>query len=817
MIFNRKPFFLSLLILVAVSTLQSCIPENKFLFVFNRTSVKNPPADRTPFVFANEIHVAPGVIAKDEQKRLETELDNYWDDTVKARTIQQFGVFYRIKKAQRFDTIGLSRSRVFMNSFLQSQGYYNAVLRDTFRIDTFRAGRPKEQLRVTTVMNIDPGKRLRLDSIAHQLVDTLHAPQDSMLQQLALQVKADALLKPGDPYSKQIIAAELDRLIAWFRQNGYYRLNRENLAALVDTTDQLVDSLILDPFELARITSAAAERRRMNPTADVTVMQATQAKEIAYDTAVIKQYRIGNIYYYPETNPTSIPDSLLRYGTFNLRQNRTGSLAMKFPGANPLFRMRPLIRHTYLTKGGLYNEKLFYKTINAFGQMGPWQQVDVRDSIRNDSIDFHIFLSPNRRYNIKTDFELTRSSGDFASSNNLFGIGGNLSYLDRNFLHRANQFTPFVRAGIELNLNRRDQLLQTFQFGTGLSWIIPHLEFPKVWAFFGIHEKNLDATRTVVNVNATYTDRRDFFRVRSFNTNAAFEFRKDNSGYSIRFPNIELYSLDTLDLLRVAFDQNPFLRTAFNTGSVFSVIGTHTKTVSSRKNRALSHYRRIGLEYAGFGIPALAPKLKDNVYHYLKGELEYIAKWQFPKNAFVVRGFFGMGYNLVNDATIGKSLPFFKQYVAGGPNSMRAWGLRQLGLGSSLKSETAPDFKDRFGDLQLEGNIEYRFQLADVGGAIFSSAVFTDFGNLWNVKKDALNPGAEFRFDKLYDDLAVGLGVGLLRLNVANFILRVDFALKVKDPTRQGNSGWLDFGKFSWKNEYGNSNYAFQLGIGLPF
>ena len=45
------------------------------------------------------------------------------------------------------------------------------------------------------------------------------------------------------------------------------------------------------------------------------------------------------------------------------------------------------------------------------------------------------------------------------------------------------------------------------------------------------------------------------------------------------------------------------------------------------------------------------------------------------------------------------NLPFFKQYFAGGTNSMRAWALRKLGPGSAIK-----DFAlnpERYGDVQL--------------------------------------------------------------------------------------------------------------------
>ncbi|MFX8554495.1 hypothetical protein ABTM01_20540, partial [Acinetobacter baumannii] len=70
------------------------------------------------------------------------------------------------------------------------------------------------------------------------------------------------------------------------------------------------------------------------------------------------------------------------------------------------------------------------------------------------------------------------------------------------------------------------------------------------------------------------------------------------------------------------------------------------------------------------------------------------------KNELAYRAFGGIGINYGGDSIIGPTLPFFKQFSAGGPNSMRAWVLRQLGLGSSNISEKDPAlnaFRDRFG------------------------------------------------------------------------------------------------------------------------
>jgi outer membrane protein insertion porin family len=158
---------------------------------------------------------------------------------------------------------------------------------------------------------------------------------------------------------------------------------------------------------------------------------------------------------------------------------------------------------------------------------------------------------------------------------------------------------------------------------------------------------------------------------------------------------------------------------------------------------------------------------------------------------------------------------------------MRAWGLRQLGLGSSLQSDTSSTFRDRYGDIQMEGNVEFRYSLANISGVKIDGAFFADVGNIWNLKNPTENPRSKLTWDRLGRDIAIAVGTGL-RFDFNYFLVRVDFAYKVKDPARLSNNGWMSIKDFEWRNNefdivtssgtlLKRNNYAFQLGIGLPF
>jgi outer membrane protein assembly factor BamA len=264
---------------------------------------------------------------------------------------------------------------------------------------------------------------------------------------------------------------------------------------------------------------------------------------------------------------------------------------------------------------------------------------------------------------------------------------------------------------------------------------------------------------------------------------------------------------------------NPFLQTSFNEGRVFGQTLTVFKTIVSPRNPNKSHFIRLGLEESG-SLFALFNANASQIYRFIKTEGEYRQTIKYDKNSLAFRAFAGVGYNYGTDPRIGNTLPFFKQFFAGGPNSMRAWRLRQIGLGGSIQSDTISNsnYRDRFGDMQLEFNLEYRFRLTSIGGFKIESAVFTDIGNIWSIKNIPGDPEARFSLKRLGQDLAVDVGAGL-RFDFTYFLIRLDAAYKVKDPARPYNNGWMNSIAFTEKRPNGLTveNFALQLGIGLPF
>jgi len=769
------------------------------------TIVKNHPKN-IPFVFENKINIKDSSLSKEERKRLITELNNYWDDSLKARKMQQFGIVYKLKNPAVFDTVNIGRSKTFMNAYLNSQGYYYADLKPLYEFDTVK----NNQIRTTISMNIEIGKNITVQSVDYFLLDTTQKPIDSTIQKLTLLQAKNSLIKPGKPYNKQIINSEIERLNTWFHQNGLFNYRREYIYALIDTLDSQLLTLSLDPFEQAKILTAAAKQRKENPKWDITFLQ----KPIT-DSAITRQYYVGHIYYYPDIKDAYYDaDSLLKissYKTVNFRGSTVRYVKDRF-------KLRPLREHTYLQNKNLYNEDLYYKSINRLSQIGTWKQVDAKAIIRDkDSIDFHFFMVPEKRQNFTVDLESSRNTGDIGSGN-LLGIATNLSYRNRNIGKQAIQSLTSFRLGFEFNIDgsvdgvAQKPFLQTTQLSLSNTFSFPRIIGPLNKVGF---LRQLENKRTLLSTSGAYIDRRGFYQLRSLVFNLGLEGTKGNTTFLLKLPNIELYKVDTLSGLINLFNQNPFLRNSFRNGNVVGLGFSINSNITSKKDPSKSHYFRGALEESGL-ISHLITSSNSNIFKFLKVEGEYRFIKKYPKTEIATRFFMGVGIPIA-----GQSIPVFKQYFLGGPNSMRAWGLRQLGLGSSIKTDTSTSgYTDRFGDFNLETNLEYRFQIANIAGIKVGSALYADIGNIWNINKDPNDALSVISLNNLTKDLAIGMGTGL-RFDFSYFLLRVDFAYRVKDPARTSNNGWMSLKNFEWSNMRQNGisvkNYAFQLGIGLPF
>jgi len=750
------------------------------------------------FVYDNK------VVVKDANNNIEAlalanELSNYWDDSIKAKQVRQFGVFNTILQPLRYQEDKLEPSSQFMKNYLATKGYNNPILTPLVKVDTVN-----DEWRARLTMEIRLNKKTLIDSVVYEL-------NDSLLQSIANKNTAFAYVKKGMVYSNESINNELDRLVELFRANGYYFFTKEKIFAEVDTLNQQLMELSLDPLDQINQVLDAEKTQQDHPLWKLSFQLRNTSKN------EFKQYPTGQQIFYTDLKLSDNPDTVLAKGLpnqesyKNIIQHYT-----KYTFKSPLFEEQSIIK-----KGDLFNENLYYQTLNNFSSLGPWQQVDARTTLQNDSVYLHYFLTPSLRHSFNFDIEGSKNNSQLVSGN-LLGLSTSVTLRDRNVQKKSISSISNARAGIELNVNNgNENLTQTLLFNLGHTYSFPNLIIP----FVPKRSSYTNQTRSTLSLNGAYIDRLNYYKLRSFTTNWGYELKKNKNGteniWTYKPINVELYHLNKFSKLDSLLILNPFLRSSFNEGNVISQTFNYLSTGTSLKNSNQNNYLRIGIEEAG-GLTGLFNGASSRIYRYIKAEIEVRKLYKYPYTELAWRFMGGWGNNYSNDPVLKGQLPFFKQFTAGGPYSMRAWGLRQLGLGSSQFYDTSLKSQsfDRFGDFQLEANLEYRFPLFQWGSYKIGSAVYTDIGNIWNIRNTELDPAAGFKFDKLYKDIAVAVGTGI-RMDFNYFIIRVDYAIKMKDPTRLQNDGWLDIRNLKWAEVKPNgvkvNNYALQFGIGLPF
>jgi outer membrane protein assembly factor BamA len=264
------------------------------------------------------------------------------------------------------------------------------------------------------------------------------------------------------------------------------------------------------------------------------------------------------------------------------------------------------------------------------------------------------------------------------------------------------------------------------------------------------------------------------------------------------------------DSLNKLIANNASYKYIFNDGLILSTIINY-KIAGGRKN--LVNLANFSLETSGLIAGLFRSAVLDKyLYRFIKLDAEFSETFKIRRSALAWRIFGGIGFEIPSSHdTNDVFLPFFREYYAGGPNSMRAWALRKLGPGSTIKSFSNDIAPDRFGDMRLEANAEYRFYLTQLFGFNLEGALFTDIGNVWFLRPNKDFPDGEIKLNRLWKDIAIGTGTGL-RVDFGFLKARFDYAYKVKNPSPENISE-----QNKWFYDWQLFNGQFQLGIDYPF
>ena len=776
-----------------------------------------------PFVFDNKIELSGlGTLSPNERNDIRQRLGSQLDDSLRVTTRDFLFLIHVLKRPAVFDTQYAAQSARNMQNSLIHLGYHRARVR--WEADTSFQNNGTRQP-VTTRFQVFPGEPVRIDSFRYSL-------SNPDLQQLALTSAKLSPLRKGNPVTKTDVQGEIGRLVDLFRNNGYYKFTTEDLRMQGDTAMPILTDVSDDPFESLAFL-AEANQRSSKPTIRLNLVQNT-----ATDSNRLIKYSIRQVIVYPDFRP----EDPTRVDTVTLKEENVDGIIYRYRRYR--FGFGFLRKQLTLLPGNVYRQQDFSQTLGNFDRTGLWQNVSAELKEVSDStgwIDVHIQLYPVKKFGFEANVEASYSANSainnasVANAGNLLGFSANVSLQNRNIGKEGIKMTHALRAGIELNL--ASQAVGNRRVNANEFSYINTISFPRLIGLGKWINRNQKpiSQQTFINVTPTFTRRIDLYNLLSAGLALGNEWSvRGNRKHVLKVPNIEYsYLYNESDSFKTTLNNNPFLRYSFNTalvmGSSYSYSSSYTNPKHPNRQRKFKwNMEESGLLWGRLGI------FKRDLRQFIKTDVEYNYTTRRNNTEIAIRLFGGVGVPLDNNDTA--SLPFFKQYFAGGPNSMRGWPIRGIGRGAQpLAPYESRQLNDRTGDIRFEANFEYRYPIATIipNSLSLRGAIFVDAGNIWNFNNTRVGGGydsLQFSFRNFYKQLGVSAGTGF-RFDFNYIILRLDLGFRFKRPELSENNGWkapsigLDD---MWKKLFTRGpddiyrrwryeNFNFTIGLNYPF
>lgn len=672
-----------------------------------------------------------------------------------------------------------------MESYLKNKGYFNAKVRAEKKSGLFR----KKSVVVKYHVN---------EKMQYLINDVDRNVEDFDIYTILELDKNKSLLKRGLPFSSTSVGLERERIFKLMRESGYYNFSKAYVYFDLDST-------------LA------------NHRVDVAIGVKNPGLYSRHQVYKIGQINFLKIY---EGAIDSSKNVELEKGVY-----RTG---IGNRNADEI-----LLRSLVFNSGDIYKQSSIESSLKNLKKLEQYQYVEVFYEVAQSEkdtaiLDISIKLTPYDRWQIQLQTEAITSESNVFSPNQspTLGIGGSIVFKDNNFLSRGILMENRMSGSYESSINdgqkrtpfKEFSLNNNFYFSKPfLSGILPasfqNNIYQSTLTLNGFLEDNPSFLRSTANIGVGYVVQKGKFRHNILPVNFSLISANITSDSFQNFINLEGNSY-----LQNLFDNHTIA------GSKWGLYYTN-KTIAVDKN-----YFEISanvIELAG-SIFNLSAKLigKDAIderqttfnktllgmhfFQYAKFDYDFRFHQKLDREAeMVYRGFVGVVYPFGNTPS---STPFERRYVLGGANSIRGWGIRQIGPGASKITDGSSDIFSQTGEIKLEGNLEYRFSL----GPLLKMALFTDFGNIWDHKSTAAINEEDLRsFKNNYMEIAVAAGLGL-RFDFTYFVFRTDFGVPLRDPSLQLgdniNSKW--FYSDAYKNELGNLSLnpvQINIGIGYPF
>lgn len=750
-----------------------------------------------------------------------------------AKQVEQLGnsFFYKgihnvLKKIgdapEIIDKTRADKSLLRLKYYYFNQGFFD--IKANYTIDSLKYKKGRVNYFITT------GKPYVLDSITPFIT----SPAIDSLYRLTAE---SSIIKSGSQYKTEDFENEKNRLTSYFRNNGAYHFQPNNITFNVDT---------INKNHKANINLKIS---------DFSFQENDSSKTAPFKLMKISEVKIYTDYKAAEAN-FSITDST-NYNNFTLLSKQK----LKY-------RPKAITNAIFINKGSLFSDNntsltsRYISNLKIFNYPSIIYENDKRDST-SQSLIAKIYLTPKKKYSFGQSIDITHSNiqnlgigfSPSISIRNVFNGAETLEFSGRanvgssqDFANPNDVFFNASELGLDLKLN-----FPRIVFPFKTERIIPKNMFPSTlistgysiqknigldkenligaiaynWTpkknntarfdlfnvqfvrnlnptnYFNVYTSSYDALNEIAkkpeyNVNPSYFDQEQNLIVE----NGTNSFIQDvlSATPSINTTPTDFSAIKSIEERRIRLIENDFIL-----ATSFSFSKTTKKDISDNN----FYLFKTKIESAGSLLSLFANasnmdkssngrfELFDLEYsEYIKTEFDYIKHWGFSKETvFALRSFFGIAIPFGNS----NNIPFSRSYYSGGSNDNRAWNPFRLGPGST---GGVNDFNEA--NMKLAVSAEFRFQL--VGN--LKGALFVDAGNIWNVLDNTEDRKAQFTGLKDLENIAIGSGFGM-RYDFGLFVFRLDLGFKTYNPANEMNRRWL--------KDFGIGRSVLNFGINYPF
>lgn len=643
-------------------------------------------------------------------------------------------------------------------SVLRNHGYLNGTV-------SYQIVPQKNPKKAKIGYTVNFGRLFTVDSLEY-----VDFPQ--MADSLINLTKNDALIKSGSPLDASIMDAERTRLSTLFRNNGYYFYQPNFASYLADTT---------------AVSGKAKLRLQMASNLPAITRRKWYIGNIRID--IRKQFM------------EELKDSFShRYFT------------VRFNGKRPPIRPRIILADLRLRPRQQFSYDRYIESSNKINGSGLFSSVEFnftpRDTTgRSDTLDLNLSCTFGKPYDfyIETNYK-----------NKINGRHGPelvIGFTKRNAFRGGEKLDINLHGSYEWeqggNVNGSGGNMNSYEYGADAS-----IEFPRLVVPFLKRRRYFTTPSTYAKISMNVLNRPDYFKMHTFSAEWTYKWQRSDK-WRHEFSPLTL-QYQKLNRTTAKFDSilyaNPYLQTSMQDVFIPKIRYTLTYSSAMRSRNPLvwettfteaGNILSLGYMAAGDKWSQTDKQLFSNPYaQFLKLETDISKTWQLDeKSKLVAHANAGIIYTYGNSS----AAPYSEQFYVGGANSIRAFAVRSIGPGSYTTDVSRLSYLDQTGDIKLQLNLEYRF---NIFGSLYGAG-FIDAGNVWALRDDGYRRGSQFKLKNALKEMALGTGIGI-RYDLEFLVLRLDWGVGLHVPYETGKSGFYNIPNFK-------DGQAIHLAIGYPF